>query len=122
MSETTKEKLEEANKFYKKDKKKGTKEDIARKIADRHPEVSKKDLMTQSLATLRRILLSGKIPAMLSESGEFKMPTAKLRERIKKLYSGRQKTDGPNLKNRASGGAIRRRGGGIAKRGFGITK
>jgi len=98
-----------------------TKEDIARKIADRHPEVSKKDLMTQSLATLRRILLSGKIPAMLSESGEYKMPTTKA-EQIKKRYSGRQKTDGPNLKNRASGGVIRRRGGGIAKRGMGIAK
>ena len=99
-----------------------TKEDIARKIADRHPEVSKKNLMTQSLAILRAILLSGKIPAKLSESGEYKMPTAKLGARIKKRYSGRQKTDGPDLKNRASGGVIRRRGGGIAKRGMGIAK
>ena len=81
-----------------------TKEDIARKIADRHPEVSKKNLMTQSLAVLRRILLSGKIPAMLSESGYYKMPT-------------------PTTKlGNKTGGVIRRRGGGIAKRGMGIAK
>jgi len=74
-----------------------TKEDIARKIADRHPEVSKKDLMAQSLATLKKWAQNpDKIPAMLSESGYYK--------------------------NKASGGVIRRRGGGIAKRGMGIAK
>ena len=104
-----------------------TKEDIARKIADRHPEVSKKALMAQSLAILRRILASGKIPAMLSESGYYgENPTPKVKaELLKKRYSGRPektKTSGPDLKNRASGGVIRRRGGGIAKRGLGIAK
>ena len=97
-----------------------TKEDIARKIANRHPEVSKKDLMAESLATLRRIFLSGDLPAKLSDD-EYKMPKLTLKK-LKKRYSGRPKTDSPDLKNRASGGVIRRRGGGIAKRGFGIAK
>ena len=83
-----------------------TKEDIARKIANRHPEVSKKDLMAESLATLRRIFLSGDLPAKLSD------------DEYKKRYSGRW-VEGSN---RASGGVIRRRGGGIAKRGMGIAK
>ena len=97
-----------------------TKEDIARKIADRHPEVSKKNLMAESLAELRRIFLSGNLPAKLSD-GEYKIKQPTLKE-IRKRYSGRPKTDGPDLKNRASGGVIRRRGGGIAKRGMGIAK
>tara|TARA_R100001015_G_C4536551_1_gene101570 strand:+ start:48 stop:323 length:276 start_codon:yes stop_codon:yes gene_type:complete len=75
-----------------------TKEDIARKIADRHPEVSKKKLMLLSLAALRRILLSGKI--------EKKSP----------LLGGKLAEKNKSAK------ITTRRGGGIAKRGFGIAK
>ena len=97
-----------------------TKEDIARKIANRHPEVSKKDLMAEPLAALRRIFLSGILPAKLSDD-EYKFPKL-TQKKLRKRGYGRPKTDSPDLKNRASGGVIRRRGGGIAKRGFGIAK
>ena len=100
-----------------------TKEDIARKIADRHPEVSRKDLLALQLATLKRIFLSGKIPAELSDSldDEYKMPIISA-EKVKKRYSGRSTNKQKKTLERASGGVIKRRGGGIAKRGFGIAK
>ena len=52
---------EKSSKAATEDSKQMRKEDIAKKIADRHPEVSKKELMGLSMAILRRILLSGKI-------------------------------------------------------------
>ena len=89
---------EKSSKAATEDSKQMRKEDIAKKIADRHPEVSKKELMGLSMAILRRILLSGKI------------------EKQSPLLGGRLAEKNKSAK------ITTRRGGGIAKRGVGIAK
>tara|TARA_R100001163_G_C5042576_1_gene180417 strand:+ start:189 stop:470 length:282 start_codon:yes stop_codon:yes gene_type:complete len=77
-----------------------TKEDIARKLADRHPEVSKNQMMSLSKDTLLALMLDPK--------------------KFASMFSvrGRQDVHPGTEKKRT----LRRRGGGIAKRGFGIAK
>ena len=80
-----------------------TKEDIARKLADRHPEVSKNQMMSLSKDTLLALMLDPKkFASMFSPS---------------KTLRGKDVHPGAEKKR-----TLRRRGGGIAKRGMGIAK
>jgi hypothetical protein len=82
-----------------------TKEDIARKLADRHPEVSKNKLMSLSKAQLNALMIDPKKFASMF-----------------KPYRVRGRDVHPGTETKAGGGTIKRRGGGIAKRGMGIAK
>jgi hypothetical protein len=82
-----------------------TKEDIARKLADRHPEVSKKKLM---------LLSKDKLVALMMDPKKFASMFRPYRVRGRDVH--------PGTETKAGGGTIKRRGGGIAKRGFGIAK
>ena len=99
MSVTTKKKLEEANKFYKKDKKEDKKLETLQDYKDAGYTVG--DMVGMSNP-----------PTYFLTSPDGETITFRPKMKIK-----------PNMpKREAKGGAIRRRGGGIAKRGFGITK
>ena len=72
-----------------------------------------------------------KLARQIKESGRLNMEDIRRAlKQARKMFMKKEltptglsgKKDGPDLTNRASGGAIRRRGGGIAKRGMGIAK
>ena len=77
---------------------------IIQKLLDRHPEVSKKKLMSLSKAHLSALLMLApkKFSSMFSPS---------------KTLKGKDVHPGTEKKR-----TLKRRGGGIAKRGFGIAK
>jgi hypothetical protein len=89
------------------------KKEIIKKLVDRHPEVSKKQLEGLDLKKLKALLMSWKPLTRTGPMSDVHPGTDK--------RGGRTVVD--RIKEHIKGTKVaKRRGGGIAKRGFGIAK